>query len=286
MKVPQGKFPSEIFGVSWDDRSKTAARKLEEKSCRFAGGACDKKGHVFNPFGACSVHIHGEYIPICPKRIRENGIAFQSIAKLHFGTPNNIIAHPEVNVKGIGSFDFVLVRHEPAGAAAPNDFAILEIQGGQTTSTGHLTRAYSDFLRSGTFQSEPPYNFGINYYDLWKRSLVQLLTKGVVMETWGTKIYWVIPKQLFADFQSRYRLGELPYNKNHGTVFALCDLKKKGRKLILAKPEWRSITTDQLFYALRHNVSIPSLEEFRKTLEKRAQDTLKVRFQLSGKRVS
>lgn len=85
-----------------------------------------------------------------------------------------------------------------------------------------------------------------------------------------------------AGFQARYRLGGLDYDESHNTVFALCDLADRGKKLVLTGPEWRSATMEQLFHALRHNPAIPSLAEFRKTLKKRMEDQSKVRFRLAG----
>ena len=282
MKAAQKKFPSEIFGVHWRNKSAAGAAMRDAEACRFTGGQCDKKGHVFNPFGACSARIDGETIPLCPKRMLEDGVAFRAVAELHFGTTQNVVACPEISVKGVGNLDFVLVRHEPAGQMR-SEFAVVEIQGGQTSNTGHLTRAYSDLLRKGAFEPAPPYNFTVNYYDVWKRSLIQILTKGIVMEIWGAKIYWVVPSQLFAYFQDRYRLGELKHDKNHSTVFALCDLEEKKGRFVLTEPQWRSITMEQLFDAFRNNLQIPSLDEFRKKLEKRLMSPVQMRLQIPGK---
>ena len=60
--------------------------------------------------------------------------------------------------------------------------------------------------------------------DIWKRAFTQVLNKGIVLESWGHKIYWVTQKQVFSDLTRRYRLDGLGYNEEHSTVFALYDL--------------------------------------------------------------
>ena len=273
------KFPSEIFGVHWRDKSPAADAALKAKMCRFAGGKCDKRGHLENPLGVCAAQVGGENIPLCPKRLLEGKIAFGAVADLHFGTRNDIIVFREVKARGIGNFDFVMVRHKPMSDEIL-DFAVIEIQGGQTSSTGKLTEAYRDFLRDRKFRAAP-YGFSLNYYDLWKRGLIQVMTKGAVMEKWGKKIYWVFPKQVFAYFQEKYRLGDLQYDEGHKTVFALCDLRETESGLVLTEPEWRSTTMDHLFRSFRRNLPIPSMQEFLKLLQKRIRANAPTRIHLA-----
>ena len=46
----------------------------------------------------------------------------------------------------------------------------------------------------------------MNTYDTIKRSITQLLNKGIVYEAWGVKCYWVIEEYIHANLVRRYGL--------------------------------------------------------------------------------
>ena len=68
-----------------------------------------------------------------------------------------------------------------------DDFVIVELQTDQTTSTGKLIDALNDF-QSGKDVTGKNYGFGMNTYDTLKRSCIQILNKGVVMDQWEQRI--------------------------------------------------------------------------------------------------
>jgi len=75
----------------------------------------------------------------------------------------------EVGLPGIGNFDFVIVKHKPLSNIV-DDFAVIEFQTGQTTSTGKLVDGFKKFMKDGFLKSDVTYNFGVNSYDIWKRT--------------------------------------------------------------------------------------------------------------------
>lgn len=239
---------------------------------------CDKKStKLGTPFGVCSVQVGKELIAICPNRFLQNQLVFEDIARHHFHTTNNILVFKEVGLRGIGNFDYVLVRHKPLSAEIL-DFAVVEFQGGQTTGTGQLVKAFKEFRR-GIAVGEKNYNFGMNMADIWKRAFTQVLNKGIVLENWGHKIYWVTQEQVFSDLVRRYRLGALGFDRKHSTVFALYDLDQTGMSYDLIHKRFASASIDELFRAFRNNANIPSREDFLTRLQTRLTKHLYISLQ-------
>ena len=201
------KYPSEIFGYYWKDASIEAKSAKKNYHCPFHDSRCYKKSRLVDyPFGVCTAHTDGKEIALCPRRFLERGIIFRDIAKAHFGSIHNILVFSEVGLTGIGNFDFVMVKHKPLSTVV-EDFAVIELQTGQTTSTGKLVQGFRDFMESGTFAPKATYNFGINTYDIWKRTFTQILNKGIILEKWKRKIFWVVQEPIFEYFRVKYRLG-------------------------------------------------------------------------------
>lgn len=161
------------------------------------------------------------------------------------------------------------------------DFVVIEFQTGQTASTGKLVDGFKDFINNNTIQDGASYNFGINMYDIWKRTFTQILNKGIILEKWKRKIFWVVQDPIFEYFQHKYRLHELSYNEKHSTVFSLYDFKRQGHKLVLTETRTLSSTIDDLLNAFRRNEDIPPVEEFVSRLETRISKNLKIGLRLN-----
>lgn len=277
------KYPSEIFGYYWKDASKEATRARKDHFCPFVDNICYKKSRLISyPFGVCTAHVDNEDIALCPRRFLDSGTVFRDLAKTHFGTTNNILVFSEVGLKGIGNFDFVMVKHKPLSNEV-EDFAVIEFQTGQTTGTGRLVDGFTDFMKNRTFSGSSTYNFGINYYDIWKRTFTQVLNKGIILEKWNRKIFWVVQKPVFDYFLTKYRLGSLGYNKNHSTVFALYDLKTAGSNLTLKRTSIVSSTVDSLFNAFRKNDDIPPVSEFIARLQSKINSDISLALRLNAR---
>jgi hypothetical protein len=274
------KYPSEVFGYYWKDTSIEARSAKKNYHCPFHDSRCYKKSRLVDyPFGVCTAHTDGKEIALCPRRFLERGIIFRDIAKVHFGSIHNILVFSEVGLTGIGNFDFVMVKHKPLSTVV-EDFAVIELQTGQTTSTGKLVQGFRDFMESGTIAPKATYNFGINTYDIWKRTFTQILNKGIILEKWKRKIFWVVQEPIFEYFRVKYRLGDIKYNSNHSSVFLLYDLKLAGNRLVLSQTQKYSSTIDSLFEAFRKNDEIPPVEKFVERLQTKVDSDLKLGLRL------
>jgi hypothetical protein len=274
------KYPSEVFGYYWKDNSIEARSAKKNYHCPFHDSRCYKKSRLLDyPFGVCTAHTDGKEIALCPRRFLERGIIFRDIAKVHFGSIHNILVFSEVGLTGIGNFDFVMVKHKPLSTVV-EDFAVIELQTGQTTSTGKLVQGFRDFMESGTIAPKATYNFGINTYDIWKRTFTQILNKGIILEKWKRKIFWVVQEPIFEYFRVKYRLGDIKYNSNHSSVFLLYDLKLAGKRLVLSQTQKYSSTIDALFEAFRKNDEIPPVEKFVERLQTKIDFDLKLGLRL------
>jgi hypothetical protein len=277
------KYPSEIFGYYWKDTSIEAKSAKKNHHCPFHNSVCYKKSRLVDyPFGICTAHTEGKEIALYPRRFLERGIIFRDIAKAHFGSIHNILVFSEVGLPGIGNFDFVMVKHRPLSTVV-EDFAVIELQTGQTTSTGKLVQGFKDLMETGTLAPKATNNFGINIYDIWKRTFTQILNKGIILEKWKRKIFWVVQEPIFEYFRHKYRLGDIKYDPSHSSVFLLYDLKLTANRLVLSQTNKYSSTIDALFEASRKNDEIPPVEKFVERLQTNVDSDLKLGLRLDRK---
>lgn len=227
--------------------------------------------------GVCSVQYGHEVIALCPRRFLQDNIVFKDIADHHFNTKDNLLIFSEIGLAGTGNFDFVMVKHKPLSSDI-EDFVIIEFQTGQTTSTGKLVQALKDSLGGKNVKGKS-YAFGLNMADIWKRSFTQILNKGIVLERWGHKIYWVFQEPVYQNLLDRYSLNGMRCHRGHSTVFAIYDLRAKRGKHELYRTRIESSTIDNLFKAFRNNPNVPSKDVFVAKLK----DKIKAKFHLNLK---
>lgn len=269
------KRPSEIYGYSITASTEDARNSWANNWCPFKNVRCNKVSSLTRvPFGVCSVCINGCDSPLvlCPDRFLQDNIVFNDIARHRYGTPENLVVLSEVGVSPLGRFDFVMVKHKPFRAVV-DDFVVIEFQGGETTSTGHLVRAFDDF-RVGRDITNESYAFGFNSADIWKRTFTQILNKGIVVEHWGEKAYWVVQDFVFQNFLKRYSLKGMTYGETDATVFALYDLRETGTRYELYNTQMRSSSIDALFEAFRNKADIPEKDAFVAQLNRRLEARL------------
>lgn len=259
--------PVEIFGHPIDDSSDLAQRDKRLHWCPFTNQECVKRSRLLDfPMGVCSVSIEGSSeIAICPQRFRVTGGPLWDIALAHFGSLENLVLLTEARLGNVGSLDFVIVRHRPLSFDV-EDFAIVEVQADQTTGTGALVQAVQDFMGDKDIGNQN-YRFGLNTYDTLKRAFTQILNKGVIVENWGRRIYWVFQQHTFTNLTRRYSLGPLPHYPEHSTVFAVYALRAGN----LHNTGFHSATMDMLFHALRRPVHLLSEDKFKAYLTAKLQ---------------
>jgi len=236
------KHPSEVFGHPIEDTSKKARAHQRKYWCPFVGQRCTKQSRLIEyPMGVCSVQYGDEALALCPKRFLQDNTVFEDIADHYWGTRSDLLVFSEVRLPRVGTFDYVMVKHKPLSSEI-EDFVLVEFQTGQTTGTGKLVQGLEDFLK-GEHVVGRSYGFGLNLADIWKRTFTQILNKGIVVEEWGQKVYWVIQEPVYEDFLDRYNLHGMTFNQEHSTVFSIYDLARQADGYRLVRTKVESSTT-------------------------------------------
>ena len=266
MKGNQGNRPAEVFGYPITDHSSAARYARENFWCPYTQRRCHKKSRLIDyPFGVCTIQHHDELYAVCPTRFEEeshSGIprVFEDIAIHYFGDTSNVIPFAEVRLPHVGSIDFVLVRHKPMKAEI-DDFVMVEFQTDSTTGTGQLVQGLQDFMAGIDIRTKK-YNFGMNTYDTIKRSMTQLLNKGIVYEIWGVKGYWVIQEYIYANLVRRYGFKSEGYSPTDSTRFSLYDFDHSGNQIKLTPTRLISTTVDEVYLAMKNNPNLPDKQQF------------------------
>lgn len=267
MEKPIGSRPEEIFGYRIADASPRASEARKRHWCRFADARCGKASRLVDiPFGVCSVRARGDVRVICPRRFEEPGRnaevprVLEDVALHYFGNTHDVVVFSEVRLPNVGSIDYVVVKHRPMRPEV-EDFVAVEFQADSTTSTGALVAAFREFM-GGEDIARRSYRFGTNTYDSLKRALTQLMNKGIVYESWGTKCYWVIQEYLYENLAERYGLAESPYEAQHSTRLALYSLRSIAGRLALERTRVLSTSVDSVYQAMRNNPRMPAKDAF------------------------
>lgn len=229
--------------------------------------------------GVCSVQYGDQIVALSPRRFLQDDTVFKDIADHYFNSRSDLLLFKEVGLSKVGTFDYVMVKHKPLSSDI-EDFVVIEFQAAQTTGTGALVEAFKDSLKRGRDIEGKSYEFGLNLADIWKRSFTQILNKGIILEHWGHKIYWVVQEPVYRDFLDRYKLYGMAYNPSHKIVFAIYDLRRAGDKYELFQTRVESSTTDDLFRAFRNNADIPPKDAFVGKLMRRLRAGMELKLQL------
>jgi hypothetical protein len=278
-----GNRPAEIFGYPIRNRSEAAENTRRQHWCPFVNSVCNKRSRLIDyPFGVCSVEFNDKICTICPRRFEERGSlegisrALEDIALHYFGGFDNVIPFSEVKLPNVGTIDYVLVRHKPMKAEV-EDFVPVEFQTDSTTGTGQVVQGMRDFVAELDVQAQT-YSFGMNTYDTIKRSITQLLNKGLVYEAWRTKCYWVIQEYIYANLVNRYGFKQEGYAVEQTSRFALYNLLQEDDKLTLTPSRFVSTTVDEVYQAMRNNPNLPNKDKFVNVLNKKLRAKLSVKF--------
>jgi len=272
------KHPAEIFGHPLKGASEKALKDRKRYWCPFVDMKCNKPSRLIKyPMGVCSVQYGKEVVALSPRRFLQDAIVFKNIADHYFRSRRDLLLFSEVGLPKVGNFDYVMVKHKPMSSDI-EDFVIIEFQTGQTTGTGKLVDALKEFMKGDDVEGKT-YGFGLNLADIWKRSFTQILNKGIILEKWKHKIYWVVQEPVYQNLLDRYNLNDLKFNSDHATIFAIYDLKRTGQKYELYPTRIESSTTDALFRAFRTNPDIPSKDDFVRKLSQKIEDKMGLKLQ-------
>lgn len=265
MRSLNAHYPVEIFGYPYNCTSSEAQKSRSKYWCPFTAEQCSKQSRLLSyPMGVCSVLHMGSKIAICPARFRQDKTVFIDVCTEVFGTINNVLLFPEIGLTSVGTFDFVLVKHEPIGSKV-EDFCIVEFQTDSTTSTGQLVKALKDFM-NGIDVSARRYNYGMNTYNTLKLAYIQMLYKGQVLENWNKNIVWICQEYVFDNMVQRFHLSNLKYNVNSSTHFFVYSFFDTGSQYKLKMIDKRSSTISNLITAFTKQ-PIHNIDTFIKNLE-------------------
>lgn len=263
------KNPNEIFTYPLSNKSRIARDTVNNYDCRFTGNRCNKKSRMIEyPMGVCSVNHSEKKLIICPNRFLEDNLVFTNICMSAFGTTDNVLSFKEVRLNGVGTFDFVLVKHKSISCQI-EDFCIVEFQSNSTTGTGKLVNALNDFMNGKDINKS--YSFGMNTYNTIKLSYIQMVVKGQVMESWNKKIFWIMQDFVFDNMVSRFNLGNLDFDEKDNSRYHVYDLipgPKNENIYNLKLKEEKSTNISNLIKGLIDQQT-PSVDKFISKLEKK-----------------
>ena len=282
--MTNAKYPAEVFGHPVDMHLKQAESDRARYWCPFMNEPCDKQSRLVDyPMGVCSVQYGDDVVALSPRRFLQDNTVFYDIADHHFGSRHDLLLFEELSVPSaqhLGRFDYVMVKHKPLSKEI-EDFVAIEFQTGQTTGTGQLLQALEDFMAGEDIVGRS-YRFGLNLADIWKRTFIQILTKGIAFEQWGHKIYWVVQEPIYQDFLTRYHLHGMQYEEEHSTVFVIYDLRREADVYDLFRTRIESSTIDGLFNAFRTSLEVPPKEVFVEKLRSLTEASASLHLDMEG----
>lgn len=248
-----GKDIVELFGFAPDDVSEDSKNLFKSRHCPFLGSTCTKTNHDQSEiYGTCSVSSGRNEVIICPKRLYANAYEpFQHVTKSIWGDIPLIVGgstqelrqkalrHPEcvvsfgqnsgsevtINSNGKLSIDWVLQRYKTtSGSLVPIDFAAIEVQ--SIDITGNYRENFSAYkkVREGQLVNFiPPAGHGLNWANVHKRLIPQIIRKGNVFQHMERCVafVFVLPEIVYEKFDEI--LGDIEEEKTHSrenlTVF-------------------------------------------------------------------
>lgn len=190
-----GRYPIEVFGHDFEDRSESAKLDCRQQYCRFIKGTCLKprKSEPQVKVGICSlgstVNRSADIHPviICPHRFKEEAM-FESIRQKYLAGWRNVKWIKEVNIGVGGNIDYVAV--EVDGNDVIQDFLCVEIQAAGTTGSPYPY--VQELLRDGRYSGKK-HSYGINWANEFSKTMMQqAYKKGKIAEYWNRKIVFVM----------------------------------------------------------------------------------------------
>lgn len=182
--------------------------------CPYIKSRCPKRSTQLpdEPYPVCTLwrRSDGEanpaedLIPICPKRFYAVDFLTEVVAHCWPGdAPSNPMVAPEVKMAGFGNVDFVIADVQPDGEV--DRFLSVELQA--IDITGSIFPAYQAIRAGANLPKRPTY--GLNWDNVYKRYITQLIRKGYFHHHWKSKIVAVIPEQVY-----RYIVGRADFMRS------------------------------------------------------------------------
>jgi len=161
--------------------------------CPFLDLKCVKRSASLDePYPVCSIRKSGRKVCVCPKRFHQ--VDFMSEVVEHCW-PGHLPGNPqiarEVKMTGFGNVDFVIADVDEEGSIG--QFLSVELQA--IDIAGTVNDAYSALREDRQLEAKKTY--GLNFDNVYKRYITQLIRKGYFHHHWGTKIVAVMQDVLY-----------------------------------------------------------------------------------------
>ncbi len=192
-----------------------------EYRCPYINSTCLKRSQkIQGPYPVCSIFTGRrtpDLIAVCPKRFYAADLVHDVIKHCWMGAqPQNPQVAYEVSMKGFGNVDFVIADVDQETNRV-RSFISVELQA--VDISGSVESAYQATLNSQTLESWPSY--GINWGNVRKRYISQLIAKGFFHHHWGSRMVAVLQTSLYTQFRKYIEFDELPATGNSNIIFML-----------------------------------------------------------------
>ena len=163
--------------------------------CPFVNSKCTKRSKASeHPYPVCAVRKKrdGSPVCVCPKRFHEIDFLKEVVDHAWPGEkPSNPQIAREVHMKGFGNVDFVIADIKPDQSIG--QFLSVELQA--IDINGTVRDAYDAILAGDRLNKKKSY--GLNWKNVYKRYIHQLISKGYYHHHWKTKIVSVIQDEIY-----------------------------------------------------------------------------------------
>lgn len=140
-----------------------------------------------------------------------------------------------------------------------------------TTHTSKLVASLKDRMK-GTNAGPTSPGFGLSWANVGEQWFPQIVRKGVILERWGHKIYWVSQVSAYRRLLDSHGLHAMAFDQAHATVFLAYDVIAAEQGNTLACTSCASARLDPLFGGFAHNAPLPSKDAFLGALEQRMRE--------------
>lgn len=278
MQIRERRFPvTEVFGYPPENKSPEVRSIRAEYRCPFLDKKCVKESRRLDyPFGACSVRQIKDARPliICPMRFYGDDQAILDEVSHRLcdaaDHSNKTYKIPELRV-GSFSMDWVVACCDANGALM--DYHGIEVVAVDTT--GSLDQYFDAYIKGGDWRGVKQ-QYGINWANVYKRTLPQLIAKGALLASYGKKLGVILQDRLMEKLEERLTIPvALEYSAN--MFFFSYALKRvaKAQKYELTLSKVIPTLAEQLTAAyvagLTAGVGMPSREEFEQAIRLRIQ---------------
>ena len=197
--------------------------------CPFINKTCTKTSQqISGPYPVCTVR-HGQVtatrssrlICVCPKRFYEDTLIEDIIKHCWPGNPpTNYRTASEIQMNRLGKVDLVIADLDSTNTVVKK-FLSVELQAVDTS--GSYQSVYQAVInREGSAQT----SFGINWKNVRKRLIPQIVEKGFYHQAWGARLVTVLQTPLYDRIHSELKFDELPASDaRQSVVFMLYDYK-------------------------------------------------------------